>query len=246
MSTAPGEGVALVVGAGDATGGAVARRFARAGFVAAVARRHGDKLAPLVAEIEAAGGRAHGFALDARKEDQVTDLVARIEDGIGAIEVAVYNIGANVNFPIAETTSRVYYKVWEMACFGAFLVGREAARRMAPRGRGTIIFTGATASVMGRTGFAAFAGAKFAKRALAQSMARELGPKGVHVAHVIIDGPIDTAFVRGEMKHLVEARPWADNLLAPDDIAEAYYALHQQPRSAWTHELDLRPWAEPW
>ena len=246
MSSARGSGVALVVGAGDATGAALARRFARAGLIAVAARRHGDKLAPLVAEIEAAGGRAHGFSLDARKEDQVVPFIARIEREVGPIEVAVYNIGANVNFPITETTARVYTKVWEMACFGAFLVGREVSRHMIPRASGTIIFTGATASVMGRTGFAAFAGAKFAKRALAQSMARELGPQGVHVAHVIIDGPIDTAFVRDRMRHLVEVRDYADNLLAPEAIAESYYAIHTQPRSAWTHELDLRPWAEPW
>lgn len=238
--------VALVIGAGDATGGAIAKRFAREGYITCVTRRNKDKLQPLVAEIEAEGGIVHGFGSDARKEEDVSELIADIERQMGPIEVAVYNIGANVNFPISETTSRVYYKVWEMAAFGAFLMGREVAKRMIPRGRGTMIFTGATASVMGRNGFAAFASAKFAKRGLAQSLARELGPKGIHVAHVIIDGPIDTAFIRDNFQGMLEARDYEDNLLNPTDIAEAYWQLHNQPRSTWTFEMDLRPWAEPW
>lgn len=238
--------VALVVGAGDATGGAIARRFAREGYITCITRRNADKLKPLVEEIEAEGGIVHAFGSDARKEDAMAELVADIERHMGPIDVAVYNIGANVNFPISETTSRVYYKVWEMACFGAFLMGREVAKRMIPRGRGTIIYTGATASVMGRTGFAAFASAKFAKRGLAQSMARELGPKGIHVAHVIIDGPIDTAFIRENMQDMLAKRDYDDNMLQPNDIAEVYWNLHNQPRSTWSFEMDLRPWAEPW
>ena len=236
--------VALVTGAGDSTGGAVARRFGRAGFVACVARRNGDKLAGLCRAIEQEGGVAHGFGVDARKEEQMVDLVDRIETEIGPIEVAVYNIGANVRFSILETTVRKYYKVWEMGCFSGFLMGREVAKRMVPRGRGTIIFTGATASVRGGVGYAAFAGAKHALRALAQSMARELGPQGIHVAHVVIDGPIDTPFVRENFPDTVKSRP-ADGLLSPDAIAENYYMLHAQPPTAWTHELDLRPWMEP-
>jgi NAD(P)-dependent dehydrogenase (short-subunit alcohol dehydrogenase family) len=238
--------VALVVGAGDATGGAVARRFAREGYITCVTRRNEDKLEPLLTAITSEGGTAHGYGSDARDEQAVAELVADIERHQGPIDVAVYNIGANVNFPIVETTSRVYYKVWEMACFGAFLMGREVAKRMIPRGRGTIIFTGATASVMGRTGFSAFASAKFAKRGLAQSMARELGPKGIHVAHVNIDGPIDTAFIRENMQDMLAQRDYQDNMLQPDDIAEVYWNLHTQPRSTWTFEMDLRPWAEPW
>ncbi len=236
-------GVALVVGAGDGLGSAVARRFARDGLTAVLARRGGEKLAPAVKAIEAEGGRAFGYGVDARREDAVVELFDRVEREHGPIEVAVHNIGANVNFSILEMDARKYTKVWEMACFSGFLVGREAARRMVVRGRGTILFTGATASVRGGAGFAAFAGAKHALRALAQSMARELGPRGIHVAHVVIDGPIDMPWIRENFPEMVASRP-ADGLLAPDAIAESYWALHAQPRSAWTHELDLRPWVE--
>ena len=235
----------LVVGAGDATGGAVARRFAREGYVACVTRRTADKLEPLVASIKAAGGEAYGFASDARKEEDMMSLVAQIERDIAPIEVAVFNIGANVRFGITETTARVYQKVWEMGCFAGFLMGREAAKVMLPRGRGTIIFTGATASVRGREGFSAFAGAKHALRALAQSMARELGPKGIHVAHPIIDGAIDTEFIRSNFPERYAMKD-QDGILNPDHIADAYWNLHTQPRDAWTHELDLRPWGETW
>ncbi len=236
---------ALIIGAGDALGGAIARRFAREGFTACVVRRNADKLAPLVDAIRAEGGEAVPFGVDARKEEQMVELVERIERGHGAIEVAVFNIGANVRFPIRETTSRVYFKVWEMGCFAGFLMGREAAKAMVPRGRGTILFTGATASQRGRDGFAAFAGAKHALRALAQSMARELGPQGVHVAHTLIDGAIDTAFIRDNFpeRYALKAK---DGILDPDAIAENYWQLHRQHRSAWTHELDLRPWREAW
>lgn len=236
---------ALVIGAGDATGGAIARRFAREGYVACPVRRHADKLGPLVAEIERAGHEVRPFGVDARDEDQMVALVADIEREIGPIEVAVFNIGANVRFPIDDLTSRVYRKVWEMACFAGFLMGREVARPMARRGRGTIIFTGATASLRGGSGFAAFAGAKFALRALAQSMARELGPKGVHVAHSIIDGAIDTAFIRDNFPERYALKS-QDGVLDPEAIAEAYWAVHIQPRNAWTHEFDLRPWMENW
>jgi NAD(P)-dependent dehydrogenase (short-subunit alcohol dehydrogenase family) len=237
--------VALVVGAGEATGGAIARRFAREGYVACVARRTDDKLAPLVAQIEAAGGRARAFGSDARREDQVAALVATIEREVGPIEVCAFNVGGNVRFPIRETTERVYRKVWEMAALAGFLVGREAARVMVPRGRGTILFTGATASLRGGKGFAAFAGAKHALRALAQSMARELGPEGIHVAHVVIDGAIDTAFIRENFPERYRLKDQG-GILDPEAIAENYWRLHCQPRSAWTHELDLRPWMEPW
>jgi NAD(P)-dependent dehydrogenase (short-subunit alcohol dehydrogenase family) len=237
------KGVALVVGAGDGLGSAVARRFARGGYTACLVRRHGEKLEGAVKEIEAAGGRALGFGVDARREDELVALFERVEREVGPIEVAVHNIGANVNFSILEMDARKYLKVWEMACFSGFLTGREAARRMTPRGRGTILFTGATASLRGGSGFAAFAGAKFALRALAQSMARELGPKGIHVAHVVVDGPIDMPWIRDNFPELVKARP-ADGLLAPDAIAESYWSLHAQAPSAWTHELDLRPWVE--
>lgn len=234
---------ALIVGAGDATGGAIARRFAREGYVACVTRRHEEALAPLVAEIEAAGGQARGFGCDARDETQTMALIDTIEKEVGPLGVLVFNIGANVNFPIRETTARVYRKVWEMAAFAGFLAGREAARVMVPRGRGTIIFTGATASMRGGSGFSAFAGAKFALRALAQSMARELGPQGIHVAHSIIDGAIDTAWIRDNFPERYQLKE-QDGILNPEHIADAYWMLHQQPRDAWTHELDLRPWME--
>jgi NAD(P)-dependent dehydrogenase (short-subunit alcohol dehydrogenase family) len=237
--------VALVIGAGDATGGAIARRFAREGFTACVTRRHADKLAPLVARIESEGGKARAFGSDARKEDEMVALVDTIEREVGPIEVAAFNIGANVRFPIRETTSRVYFKVWEMACFAGFLMGREAAKAMVPRGRGTILFTGATASVRGSAGFAAFSGAKHALRALAQSMARELGPQGIHVAHVVIDGAIDTEFIRTNFPQRAALRN-RDGILDPKAIAEIYWQIHAQPRSAWTHEMDLRPWLETW
>ncbi|RAK68640.1 SDR family oxidoreductase [Phenylobacterium kunshanense] len=236
-------GSVVVIGAGDALGGAIARRFAREGLQAVVVRRHADQLEPLAARIRAEGGKAHPFGVDARDEDQMVALFQRVETEIAPIEACVFNIGANVRFPIAETTGRVFRKVWEMACFSGFLTGREAAIRMTPRGRGTIIFTGATASVRGREGFAAFAAAKHGVRALAQSMARELGPKGVHVAHTIIDGAIDTAWIAENFPQRYALKD-QDGILDPDHIADAYWMLHAQPRDAWTHELDLRPWME--
>ena len=235
----------LVIGAGDATGGAIARRFAREGYIACVTRRDADKLQPLVEQIRAAGGEAHGFGSDARKEEEMVALVQKIEAEIAPIEVAVFNIGANVRFGITETTARVYFKVWEMACFEGFLMGREAARVMLPRGRGTIIFTGATASLRGREGFAAFAGAKHGLRPLAQSMARELWPKGIHVAHPVIDGAIDTEFIRSNFPERYALKD-QDGILDPAHIADSYWFLHAQPRDAWTFELDLRPWMERW
>jgi NAD(P)-dependent dehydrogenase (short-subunit alcohol dehydrogenase family) len=245
MATTQRKPVALVVGAGDATGSAISRRFAREGYVACATRRSADRLQPLVDSIVAAGGEAHGFGCDARKEDEVVALIADIESRIGDIEVFVFNIGANVPCSVLEETSRKYFKIWEMACYAGFLNGQAVAQRMAQRRRGTIIFTGATASLRGAANFAAFAGAKHALRALAQSMARELGPLNVHVAHVIVDGAIDTAFIRDNFPD-VYARRSDDGILEPDHIADAYWFLHSQPRDAWTFELDLRPWSERW
>ena len=236
---------ALIVGAGDATGGAIARRFAREGYIACVTRRSADKLERLVQGIRDAGGQAHGFASDARDEAAVTALVAQIERDIAPIEVVVFNIGANVRFNVVDTTERVYRKVWEMGALAGFLVGREAARAMLPRGRGTILFTGASASLRGKPGFAAFSGAKHALRSLAQSLARELGPQGIHVAHVVIDGAIDTQFIAENFPQRYALKD-RDGILNPEHIAEAYWQLHRQPRSAWTHEMDLRPWMETW
>ncbi|QDZ28348.1 SDR family oxidoreductase [Noviherbaspirillum sp. UKPF54] len=236
---------ALIIGAGDATGGAIAKRFAKEGLIACATRRNADQLQPLIDDIRNAGGQAYGFASDARKEEEVVKLVDDIERDIAPIEVMVFNIGANVPCSILDETARKYFKIWEMACFSGFLAGREVARRMVGRERGTIIFTGATAGLRGSANFAAFAGAKHALRALAQSMARELGPRNIHVAHVVVDGAIDTAFIRDTFpeRYALKER---DGILNPDHIADNYWHLHTQPRDAWTHELDLRPWIERW
>ncbi|MDE1169554.1 MAG: SDR family oxidoreductase [Pseudomonas sp.] len=237
--------VVLVIGAGDATGGAIAKRFAREGYVACVTRRSADKLQPLVEAIRAEGGEAHGFASDARKEEEVSALVEQIESQIGPIEAFVFNIGANVPCSILEETARKYFKIWEMACFSGFLTGQAVARRMVTRGRGTIVFTGATAGLRGAANFAAFAGAKHGIRALAQSMARELGPRNIHVAHVVVDGAIDTDFIRDSFPERYALKD-QDGILNPEHIADNYWFLHAQPRDAWTFELDLRPYMERW
>ena len=242
------KGACLVIGAGDDTGGAIARAFAREGLIACLSRRrprHVEALEGLAQSIRDEGGAAHALPVDARDEEAMAALIERIESEIAPIEVAVFNIGANVNFAVTETTPRVYRKVWEMAAFAGFLMGREVAARMEKRGRGTILFTGATASLRGGPGYAAFAGAKFALRALAQSMARELGPKNVHVAHIVIDGAIDSNFIRDNVSD-VDAKRDEDAILSPQAIAANYVMLHEQSRSAWTHELDLRPWKENW
>lgn len=242
----PEKRVALVVGAGPGLGASVCRRFGREGFtIAGIRRRHADELDVLCQEIADAGGEAHGFAVDMRIEEEVVALFDKVEKDLGPLGVVVFNPGANVMFPIEETTTRVFRKVWEMACYAGFLTGREAARRMLPRGEGTILFTGATASVRGGAGFAAFASAKAGLRSVAQSMARELGPKGIHVGHVVVDGGIDGAFIREMLGDSLKDRP-ADSILAPDDIADTYWSLHAQARSAWTFEADLRPWTETW
>jgi NAD(P)-dependent dehydrogenase (short-subunit alcohol dehydrogenase family) len=234
---------ALIIGAGDATGGAIAKRFAKGGYITCMTRRNGDKLKPLVEEIIAAGDLAYGFTSDARKEEEVEALISQIERDIAPIEVFVFNIGANAPSSILTETPRKYYKIWEMACFAGFLTASAVARRMVKRGSGTIIFTGATASLRGSANFAAFAGAKHALRALASSMARELGPLGIHVAHVVIDGAIDTAFIRDNFPDKY-AQKADDGILNPDHIAETYWQIHSQPRDAWTFEQDLRPYME--
>lgn len=239
--------VALIIGAGDATGGAIARRFAREGYTACVTRRSLDKLQPLLEQIRAEGGVVHGFASDAREEEEVIALVEQIESTLGPIEVLVFNIGANAPSSILDETARKYFKIWEMACFGGFLNAREVAKRMVQRDgdghKGTIIFTGATASLRGGANFAAFSGAKMALRALAQSMARELGPRGIHVAHVVVDGAIDTAFIRDNFPERYALKD-QDGIVNPEHIADTYWMLHCQPRDAWSHELDLRPYME--
>src|SRR6266849_8743485 len=233
---------AAVIGAGDFIGSAIAKKFAAEGFTIFAGRRNADKLAPLVADIEAAGGAIVARGLDARKEDDIAGFL-RAADGHAPLEVCIFNVGANVNFALLETTERVFRKVWEMACYSGFLAGREAARLMLPRGKGCIFFTGATASVRGGVGYAAFASAKFGLRAVAQSMARELGPNNIHVAHLIIDSGVDTAWVRERREQMwgKEALDNPDLLMPPASVAASYWQLYQQPRSAWTFELEIRP-----
>ena len=249
MTVSPRGKTAVVVGAGDFIGSAIARKFAAEGYTVFAGRRNGDKLAALKDEIEAAGGAAHVRSLDARDEDDVAAFFVEAE-AVGPIEVCIFNVGANVNFPLVETTARVFRKVWEMACFAGFLAGREAAKHMLPRGAGSIFFTGATAGMRGGAGYAAFASAKFGLRAVAQSAARELGPQGLHVAHLVIDSGVDTAWVRERMRERAGDEAVAalkpDDLMRPEAVAEAYWALHQQPRDAWTFEQEIRPYAETW
>lgn len=246
---AESKGSVAVVGAGDYIGAAIARRFAAEGFAVHGGRRQGEKLAPLAEEITAAGGRFTGHTLDARSEEGIAAFLDAANTE-APLEVCVFNIGANVNFPILETTERVFRKVWEMACYSGFLAGREAGRRMLPHGRGSIFFTGATASMRGGKGYAAFASAKAGLRAVAQAMARELGPQNIHVAHLVIDSGVDTAWVRERIAGRIGAEAAnelpPDTLMNPASIAETYWQLHRQPRDAWTHELDLRPYGETW
>jgi hypothetical protein len=247
--TSPRNATVAVIGAGDFIGGEIAKRFAAEGYLVFAGRRQAEKLEALKAEVEAAGGRIVTRGLDARDEDQVTAFLAEAE-AAAPLEVCVFNIGANVNFPLLDTTSRVFRKVWEMACFAGFLAGREAARHMLPRGSGSIFFTGATAGLRGGVGYAAFASAKFGLRAVAQSAARELGPQGIHVAHLVIDAGVDTAWVRERIRDregeaALEALP-PDRLMRPAAVAEAYWALHQQPRDAWAFEMEIRPFGEKW
>ncbi len=238
-----------VIGAGDYIGAAIAKKFAAEGFTIFVGRRNGDKLAPLVADVEVQGGRIFARSLDARKEADITAFLQEA-DKHAPLEVCIFNIGANVNFPLLETTERVFRKVWEMACYSGFLAGREAARLMLPRECGCIFFTGATASLRGGVGYAAFASAKFGLRAVAQSIARELGPKNIHVAHLIIDAGVDTAWVRKRIKEREGEDALKDldpaRLMTPASVAEAYWRLYQQPRDAWTFEQEIRPFGEKW
>jgi NAD(P)-dependent dehydrogenase (short-subunit alcohol dehydrogenase family) len=241
--------VAILVGAGDAIGAAVARRFAKGGYSVCICRRDAAKSQPLVDELKSAGRDIHAFSVDARQESEVQDLFAKVEKEIGPIEVCLFNAGSNVNKPLIETTEKLFFKAWELACYAGFLVGREAARVMVPRGHGTILFTGATASVRGGKGFAAFSSAKFGLRAVAQAMARELGPKNIHVIHLIIDAGVDSEAIRARLKAAsgIEAKDIApDSLTKTDSIAEAYWFAHQQSKDGWTHELDLRPAVEKW
>ncbi len=233
------ENSALVVGVGPGLGAAAARRFAKAGMAVALAARNEDKLGAIAEEIVSAGGTAKAYAADGSDEAHVADLFERVEADLGPLEVTIFNAGTFMRASILEASAEDFEHCWRIGCYGGFLVGREAARRMVPRERGTIVFTGATASLRGGSNFFNLAVGKFGLRALAQSLARELGPKGIHVAHVVIDGQI----MSERWAHLTDERP-PDALLEPDAIAETYFQLHIQHRSAWAHEVDLRPWCE--
>ena len=242
MSASPAP-IALVVGVGEGLGYALGKRFAAAGFKVALAARNAERIERLAEAIVEGGGQALALPTDAREERAVIELVERLESDHGPVELTVFNAGAMYRSPIGEMPADMFEQVWRAGCYAGFLVGREAARRMAPRASGTILFTGATASVRGGAQFAAFAAAKHGLRAVAQSMARELGPKGIHVAHVVIDGMIDTQAARQRYPERA-ATMGEDGMLSPDAIAETYYRIHAQPRSAWTFETELRPWAE--
>jgi NAD(P)-dependent dehydrogenase (short-subunit alcohol dehydrogenase family) len=239
------KGCAVVVGAGTGTGAEVAKRFAAGGYSVAVGRRNVDALASLVAEIEGAGGKAQAFGVDASDEAAVIALFDDAEKALGPVEVAVFNAAGFTMGSILDTTFEGFEDMWRASSLGGFLVGREAARRMVPRERGTILFTGATAAMKASASFAAFASGKHGLRAVAQSMAKELGPKGIHVAHAIIDGVINVPRVHEAMPDLARAKG-EDGLIDPKAIAEMYFWLHEQPKNAWTFELDLRPYKEPW
>ncbi|HVO14225.1 MAG TPA: SDR family NAD(P)-dependent oxidoreductase [Alphaproteobacteria bacterium] len=222
--------IAVVVGAGPGLGNALVHRFARAGMtVAAVSRRGGHVDSTPAAD----RGRVKGYVCDATQSRQVTTAFAGIERELGVPDLVVFNIGTWDRGGVLELSEDLFVRAWRIGCLAGFLVGQAAARAMLPRGSGTIIFSGATGSIRGGAGFAAFAVPKFGLRALAQSMARELGPKGLHVAHVLIDGMI-----------AAEGESGAQSALAPAAIAESYYGLYRQDRSAWSHEIDLRPMGE--
>ena len=233
------KGVTLIVGVGPGLGAALARCFAGAGMDVAVAARDGARLEPLAGDLGGPGVRGRAYACDVTREGDVRGLFRRVSADLAEPDVVVFNAGAFVHKSILETESTEFERCWRIGCLGGFHVGKAAAEIMVRRGRGTLLFTGATASLRGGANFHNLAVPKFGLRALAQSMAREFGPRGVHVAHVIIDGQILSERTAG----LAKERP-EDGLLAPDAIAQNYLALHRQPRSAWTHEMDLRPWVE--
>lgn len=235
--------VALIAGVGEGLGGAIASRFAREGYATALVARNAERLARIAADIEADGGRGVAYVADLREESAVSKLFEDVEKELGPIGVVVFNAGANYRNSILDTPAEIFESVWRLSCYAGFLVGREAARHMTPRGTGTLIFTGATASLRGASQFAAFASAKGALRQLAQSMARELGAKGIHVASVIIDGVIDSPRMRERFPERMAQLP-EQGALKPEHIAQAYWQLHCQPRDAWSFEVDLRPWVE--
>jgi NAD(P)-dependent dehydrogenase (short-subunit alcohol dehydrogenase family) len=242
------KGAVLLVGAGEGIGAAVARRFAEGGYQVCIVRRDEAKSKALVDDLAARGFGARVFSADARKEDEVRKLFAEVENHVAPIEVCLFNAGANVNKPLLETSDKLFFRAWELACFAGFLVGREAARYMTLRQRGTILFTGATASVRGGKGFAAFASAKFGLRAVAQAMARELGPMNIHVAHLLLDAAVDSEAIHNRLKAsgVEVSKIPQDSLTKTSSIADVFWFLHHQSRDGWSHEIDLRPSVETW
>jgi NAD(P)-dependent dehydrogenase (short-subunit alcohol dehydrogenase family) len=239
--------VVIGVGAEIGLGAALCRRFASEGLHVLVAGRTPSKLEQVVTSILAAGGSAEAVPMDATNEADVVKLFDRAmapANGSEAAELIVYNAGGNQKADFRELSAELFERFWRVGCFGGFLAGREAARRLVPLGRGTMIFTGASASLRGKPGYAQFAAAKAGLRMVAQSMAREYGPSGIHVAHVVIDGAIDGERLRSRRPEAVRERG-EDGLLNIEAIAEAYWQIHRQARSAWTHEIDLRPFKEP-
>jgi len=236
---------AIVVGVGAelGLGAATARRFAAGGLHVLVAGPTAAKIETVAAAIRASGGSAAAVVTDTTREADVLALFDRAEAGPGALEVVIYNAGNNQMIDFRQLTAEQFEQFWRVGCFGGFLVGREAARRLVPRGRGTVLFTGASASLRGKPGFAHFAAAKAGLRMLAQSMAREYGPLGIHVAHVVIDGGINGERLRRFAPGMVQQRG-DDGLLDVEAIAETYWQIHCQPPTTWAHEVDLRPYKE--
>jgi len=238
--------VVVGVGAEQGLGAALCRRFAAEGHHVVVAGRTPDKIERVVRTIVAAGGTAEAALTDTTREDEVIRLFDRAMapgDGFEPADLVVFNAGNNRKIDFREVPAALFEEFWRIGCFGGFLVGREAARRLVPLGRGTVIFTGASGSLRGKPGFAQFAAAKAGLRMISQSMAREYGPLGIHVAHVLIDGGIDGERLRRARPESVAARG-EDGLLGIDAIADTYWNIHRQRRSAWTQEVDLRPYKE--
>lgn len=238
--------VIIGVGAEQGLGAAVARRFAKGGHHVLVAGRTPAKIEQVVRTIDTSDGSAEAVTIDATREDDVIRLFDRaMAPGAGRAptDAVIFNAGNNQRIDFCKVTAQQFEEFWRVGCFAGFLVGREAARRLVPLGRGTVIFTGASGSLRGKPGFAQFAAAKSGLRMISQSMAREFGPQGVHVAHVVIDGGINGQRLLTRNPKLAEERG-ADGLLDVDAIAETYWQIHGQPRSAWAQEVDLRPFKE--
>ena len=237
---------AIVVGVGPKAGlgGALCERLAREGLHVFVAGRTPEKVEALALSIRRAGGRATGVPMDTTRERDVLALFDRAEtDGEGVLDLVIYNAGNAAMGQAHDMEASFFEQVWRVGCFGGFLVGHEALRRMLPRGRGSVLFTGATASLRGKPNTTAFAAAKAGLRSLAQSMARTYGPQGIHVGHVVVDGGIAGGKIIQGLPQFAQAMG-EDGLVSLAGLTDAYWFLYKQPRAAWTHELDLRTFKE--